>query len=169
MRNADDLESCKERDRFSPRNRAHFYGESQPVELRSMDSRGRLSPHRYDGKTVAGRGKFGIFTAQKSNPSSSRCDTYPSSAPNSASGAGFAQNAWSNCTKSGHPPVNALHSIENTGGYEAPFFVDWIYRRSTTGSFFDSFLSFAGWCGVRGSSGVTFPIARWGKRASKGL
>jgi hypothetical protein len=38
-------------------------------------------------------------------------------------------------------------------------------------SFFDTFLSFAGWCGVRGSSEVTFrnSAKRRGKRASKGL
>src|SRR4051794_34172913 len=73
------------------------------------------------------------------------------------------------CTKSGHGAVNGVHSIENACTYNCVFFVDWNNRRSTTGSFFDSFLSFSGWCGVRGSSGVTFPIARWGKRVSEGL
>jgi hypothetical protein len=42
-------------------------------------------------------------------------------------------------------------------------------KRVKTQSFFDSFLSFTGWCGVRGSSKVTFLTARSGKRASKGL
>jgi hypothetical protein len=60
------------------------------------------------------------------------------------------------CTKSGHGAVNGVHSIENTTSYKRAFFVDVKNRRSTTRSFFDSFLSFSGWCGVRGSSEVTF-------------
>ena len=36
-------------------------------------------------------------------------------------------------------------------------------------SFFDTFLSFSGWCGVRGSSEVTFLIERLGRRVSEGL
>jgi hypothetical protein len=79
------------------------------------------------------------------------------------------ENPFHSCTKSGHRPVNGLHSIENTCTYKHVFFVDGNNRRSTTRSFFDSFLSFSGWCGVRGSSGVTFPIARLGRRVSKGL
>lgn len=73
------------------------------------------------------------------------------------------------CTISGHVLVDGVHSIENTCTYKGVFFVDSQIRRSTTGSFFDSFLSFSGWCGVRGSSEVTFLIARLGRRASKGL
>ena len=85
------------------------------------------------------------------------------------SDAGSAQSELRVCTKSGHTPVDDVHSIENTCSYRARFFVDGIYRRSTTRSFFDSFLSFAGWCGVRDSSGVTFLIARLGRRVSEGL
>jgi hypothetical protein len=73
------------------------------------------------------------------------------------------------CTKSGHGLVDGLHSVENKCTYKRVIFVDGKNRRSTTGSFFDSFLSFSGWCGVRGSSGVTVLIARLERRASKGL
>ena len=88
---------------------------------------------------------------------------------NSASDAGFARSELRGCTKYGHRPVDDLHSTEKTCTYKRVFFVDGIYRRSTTGSFFDSFLSFTGWCGVRGSSGITFLIARLGRRVSEGL
>jgi hypothetical protein len=73
------------------------------------------------------------------------------------------------CTKIGHAPVDGLHSIENPCTYKPVISIDDFYRGSTTGLFFDSFLSFSGWCGVRGSSTVTVPIARLGQRASKGL
>jgi hypothetical protein len=86
-----------------------------------------------------------------------------------ASDAGFVKNGLRVCTKSGQGLVDGLHSIENTCTYKRVFFVDGKNRRSTTGSFFDSFLSFSGWCGVRGSSGVTVLIARLGRRVSKGL
>jgi hypothetical protein len=33
------------------------------------------------------------------------------------------------CTKSGHVPVDWLHSIENTGGYKALFSVDYKNRK----------------------------------------
>src|SRR5882672_3737522 len=68
---------------------------------------------------------------------------------------GFAQNNSAGCTKSGHRAVNGVHPIENACSYKGVIFVDSENRRSTTGSFFDSFLSFSGWCGVRGSSLVT--------------
>src|ERR1035441_10695089 len=38
------------------------------VELRSTDSRGRLSPHNLNAKSREGRGKCVIFTSQKQNP-----------------------------------------------------------------------------------------------------
>ena len=60
------------------------------------------------------------------------------------------------CTKTGHRAVNGVHSIEKTCTYKRRFSIDEKNRRSRTGSFFDSFLSFSGWCGVRGSSEVTF-------------
>ena len=86
-----------------------------------------------------------------------------------ASDKAFAKNGFSHCTKSGHWLVDGLHSIENTCTYKRVFLIDGKNRRSTKGSFFDSFLSFSGWCGVRGSSRVTVLIARLERRASKGL
>ena len=86
-----------------------------------------------------------------------------------ASSAGFGEVAKSGCTIFGQVPVNGVHSIENTCTYKRVFFVDWKNRRSTTRSFFDSFLSFSGWCGVRGSSRVTVQAERQGRRAGKGL
>jgi len=77
--------------------------------------------------------------------------------------------ALGSCTIFWHGAVNGVHSIENTCTYKGVIFVDWKNRRSTTGSFFDSFLGFAGWCGVRGSSRVTVLIERLGWRAGKGL
>jgi hypothetical protein len=60
------------------------------------------------------------------------------------------------CTISGHGAVNGVHSTENMCTYKRVFSVDEKNRRSKTTLFFDSFLSFSGWCGVRGSSEVTF-------------
>jgi hypothetical protein len=85
------------------------------------------------------------------------------------SDAGSARSELRVCTKSGHMPVDGVHLTENTCTYKRVFFIDLINRRSTTRSFFDSFLSFTGWCGVRDSSGVTFLIARLGRRVSEGL
>jgi hypothetical protein len=79
------------------------------------------------------------------------------------------ENALWVCTKSGHRVVDGLHVIEKTDSYEGEFSIDGKNRRSTTRLFFDSFLSFSGWCGVRGSSRITFLIARLGRRVSKGL
>jgi hypothetical protein len=60
--------------------------------------------------------------------------------------------AFSICTKSGHPPVDTLHLIENKSDKDAHFSLT-LKLESVKGlSFFDSFLSFSGWCGVRGSS-----------------
>jgi len=60
------------------------------------------------------------------------------------------------CTKSWHGVVSGVQSIEKEGDKRRE-------KRLTQGiggvesaSFFDTFLSFAGWCGVRGSSEVTF-------------
>jgi hypothetical protein len=79
-------------------------------------------------------------------------DPFRRVAPNPVSG------LWTACTR--------LKRRVLTSAY---FSIDGKNRRSTTGSFFDSFLSFSGWCGVRGSSEVTFLIERLGRRASKGL
>jgi hypothetical protein len=68
----------------------------------------------------------------------------------------LARTSFRHCTISGHRPVDSVHSIENTCTYKGVFFIDWKNKRSTTRSFFDSFLSFSSWCGVRGSSEVTF-------------
>ena len=46
------------------------------------------------------------------------------------------------CTKFGQGPVNGVHSLENTCTYNLRFSIDWKNRRSTTRSFFDSFLVF---------------------------
>ena len=79
------------------------------------------------------------------------------------------ENDFAVCTISGQGAVHGVHSIENTCSYKCVFSIDEKNRRSTTRSFFDSFLSFSGWCGVRGSSVVTVLIARLGWRARKGL
>jgi hypothetical protein len=71
-----------------------------------------------------------------------------------------ARNCSSTCTKSGHPPVDALHSIENKSDKVAQFSLTPEIEGVQTESFFDSFLSFSGWCGVRGSSSVTLNIAK---------
>jgi hypothetical protein len=64
------------------------------------------------------------------------------------------------CTKSGHPPVDSLHSIENKSDKVAQFSLTPAIEGVKTESFFDSFLSFSGWCGVRGSSSVTLNVAK---------
>ena len=73
------------------------------------------------------------------------------------------------CTKSGHALVDGLHSIENTDSCGRVFLIDEKNRKRRTESFFDSFVSFSGWCGVRDSSGVTLLIERSGGRVSEGL
>ena len=73
------------------------------------------------------------------------------------------------CTKSCQSLVDGLHSIEKSDSYNGVFSIDEKNKKSRTRLFFDSFLSFSGWCGVRGSSGVTFLIERSGRRVSKGL
>jgi hypothetical protein len=66
-------------------------------------------------------------------------------------------------------PVDGLHSIEKTILTNLYFSLTLRIEGVKRQSFFDSFLSFSGWCGVRGSSKVTFLTARLGRRASKGL
>src|SRR5260370_27009769 len=63
-----------------------------------------------------------------------------------------ARNGFSSCTKSGHPPVDDLHSIENKSDRSAIFLLTPKLERVQKESFFDSFKSFSSWCGVRGSS-----------------
>jgi hypothetical protein len=64
--------------------------------------------------------------------------------------------------------VDGVHSIEKACSYKRIFFVDVKNRKRTTGSFFDSFLSFSGWCGVRGSSEVTFSDRKVEKEGQQG-
>jgi len=96
-------------------------------------------------------------------------DTYRCYGRNAVSGAGFVRPLKGHCTKTGHGVVDGLHSIENTDSCGSVFLIDEKNRKRTTGLFFDSFLSFSGWCGVRGSSEVTLLIERSGGRVSKGL
>ena len=148
--------------------------ESAPssIEPRSTDGRRRPSPHRSKSKSLAGRGEVRDFHSRR-NKLSRHLQRFISAdefGGNAASDAGFAMSMCDDAApNSGHRLVDGLHSIENTCTYKRVFFVDGKNRRSTTGSFFDSFLSFSGWCGVRGSSGVTVLIARLGRRVSKGL
>jgi hypothetical protein len=65
--------------------------------------------------------------------------------------------------------VDGVHLIEKSVLTDAYFSLTLKLEGVKTYSFFDSFLGFSGWCGVRGSSEVTFLIARLGRRASKGL
>jgi hypothetical protein len=73
------------------------------------------------------------------------------------------------CTKSGHRPVDAVQLIENKRDKAANFSLTLKLKGVKTESFFDNFLSFSGWCGVRGSSVVTFALRKCRRRASKGL
>ena len=84
-------------------------------------------------------------------------------------GAGFEKAGSIHCTIFGHPLVDGVHSIEKSDSYRSVFSIDEKNKKSKTRLFFDSFLSFSGWCGVRGSSGVTFLIERLGRRVSEGL
>jgi hypothetical protein len=56
------------------------------------------------------------------------------------------------CTKSGHPPVDGLHPTENKPDKGTHFLLTAKLEVVQRESFFDSFLSFSGWCSVRGSS-----------------
>jgi hypothetical protein len=79
------------------------------------------------------------------------------------------ETAATGCTKSGQWPVDGLHSIENATDKAAHFRLTPKLERVQRKSFFDSFLSFSGWCGVRGSSDVTLNVAKRSGKASKGL
>jgi hypothetical protein len=72
----------------------------------------------------------------------------------------FARESLFGCTKFGHLAVDGLHSIENAILTNLYFSLTPEIEGVKTQSFFDSFLSFSGWCGVRGSSEVTFLTAR---------
>jgi hypothetical protein len=57
-------------------------------------------------------------------------------------------------------PVGSPHSLAKKEDAAAQFSLTPKMKGVKTQSFFDSFRSFSGWCGVRGSSEVTFSIAR---------
>jgi len=59
-----------------------------------------------------------------------------------------------------HPVVDCLHSIDFAVDRKAGFLLTLKMKGVKTNSFFDSFLGFPGWCGVRGSSEVTLCIAK---------
>src|SRR5258705_6889625 len=69
------------------------------------------------------------------------------------------------CTKNRHLPVNQLHSVDFAIDKMRWFLLTPKIERVKTYSFFDTFLSFAGWCCVRDSSGVTLLRKRSGRRA----
>jgi hypothetical protein len=54
------------------------------------------------------------------------------------------------CTKSGHAPVDGVHSTENRTVINVCFLLTIKIEGVQTESFFDNFLSFSGWCGVPG-------------------
>jgi hypothetical protein len=58
------------------------------------------------------------------------------------------------------PVVDGLHSIDFAADTRAGFLLTLKMKGVKTNSFFDSFRSFPGWCGVRGSSKVTLCIAK---------
>jgi hypothetical protein len=64
------------------------------------------------------------------------------------------------CTNTGHLPVDRLHLIEKKQDKATNFSLTLKIEGVKRESFFDNFLSFSGWCGVRGSSAVTFSIAK---------
>jgi hypothetical protein len=67
--------------------------------------------------------------------------------------------------------VNGVHRIEEQGDRGAKKRLTFRIGGVDSRTFFDTFLSFSGWCGVRGSSEVTFSNLAKGRRgrASKGL
>jgi hypothetical protein len=52
--------------------------------------------------------------------------------------------------------VGGVQEIEKEGDKRGKKRLTWGIGGVDSRSFFDTFLSFAGWCGVRGSSEVTF-------------
>jgi hypothetical protein len=62
------------------------------------------------------------------------------------------------CTNIGHEPVDRLHLADSkwdkAHGFSLTLKLEGVKRHS----FFDNVPSFAGWCGVRGSSKVTFRL-----------
>jgi hypothetical protein len=65
--------------------------------------------------------------------------------------------------------VDGLHSIENKTDKATHFRLTAKLESVQRESFFDSFLGFSGWCGVRGSSDVTLNVEKRSGKASKGL
>jgi hypothetical protein len=69
------------------------------------------------------------------------------------------------CTKIEHGPVDPLHSIDFAMDKNPSFSLTLKIEGVKTYSFFDTFLSFAGWCCVRDSSEVTSLRKRSGRLA----
>jgi hypothetical protein len=68
--------------------------------------------------------------------------------------------AWWTAQDMRHPVVDSLHTIDFARDRSAAFLLTVKMKGVKTNSFFDSFQSFPGWCGVRGSSEVTLCIAK---------
>jgi hypothetical protein len=86
-----------------------------------------------------------------------------------AKGSQFAETGMPGCTKIRHCPVNGLHSVDSAADTDGCFSLTLKLRSVQRQSFFDNVPSFAGWCGVRGSSLVTFLLQgkKEGERGSK--
>src|SRR4030095_2353624 len=70
------------------------------------------------------------------------------------------------CTKSWHRLVNGLHSIDAAADKCAVFCLTVKIEGVKTHSFFDTFPSFSGWCGVRGSSVIALTNCKVSKGRS---
>ncbi len=70
------------------------------------------------------------------------------------------------CTKNRHGLVNELHSVDSRGDKDAQFSLTIKIESVKTTSFFDTFPSFSGWCGVRGSSEITLKHCKMSERRS---
>src|SRR5215468_4530340 len=70
------------------------------------------------------------------------------------------------CTKIRQRLVNGLHSIDSARDINACFCLTVKIEGVKTHSFFDTFPSFSGWCGVRGSSKIAFTNCKVSKGRS---
>jgi hypothetical protein len=80
----------------------------------------------------------------------------------------YAESDVLSCTIIGHSPVDGMQSTDSKGDKSVQISLTVKIEGVKRHSFFDTFPSFAGWCGVRGSSEVTFGSkdSREGKRGS---
>ena len=88
---------------------------------------------------------------------------------NSALDAGLRESVGGAAQNSVHRVVNRLHLPADKGDTVVHFSLTIKIEGVKTESFFDNFLSFPGWCGVRGSSRVALRIARCKEKAGEGL